>query len=1660
MSLLHDYFHTRNLQLFQRLLLETSSASSSSADKSHTQLSTSAGKSSYKKHGVLGNVEVNGKDWLGRTALHLAAASIEHLDYVRALLKHPAINVNVLDEESHWTPLHRAMYNANIPAARLLLQRSDIDVTITDNEGYTAFDVYNSTLVGTKPAEEESESYAELYTWGTNVNAALGLGDSNDRVCPEHVSLQPKEDEEDLEGKNLAVRFQPVKVKDVVMSKLHTVVITSESGGNLRVCGFGSGGRLGPYSHTQYTFKPLTQLSQTIISVALGQDHTLALTKAGEVLSWGLNRFSQLGYLVELPANGRGTEEPIQYTPRKIQNSLRKEIVKGVAASKVASACWTDDSVYTWGTNFGQLGYDKVAQPVQVFPRKVSRLTMPVISIAMTDNAMACLMQNRQVECFYNDGHHRINFPTHAFPSPIRPYRPPQAHKDSRMAKITSCGDLFASLSYHGEVFIFSPSATSSTNTTSNNIATSTSYTIQESESSTPRPGGPFKCQRVWALRKKSSAVKDVAIGADGSIIICTVSGHVYVRTRNPTKLNPSSASLSTLSSTPSGSGPGTTSSASQKAFKFHRIPFLQRVVKVCANATGAFGALRVEVPIKEIEVKGDMVGVELGRVAPWLGVGRDLEDEVEDVFGWRTHAVASIADDGGATGHKRRGGAGADSDNEDAEGEMEDDAVEGDIRVLKEICDAIKREERVRLMEPGTSVPAPASRSINEEEGEQPNEEGKQLDERSPQAQHESDIPVTLAGPDVSAATGHVDEEVEQLDDKIQQTPHGSDMLVICEKTDCYPLHLTSLRLPPIRNQGSRFPPFLPSPFRRHVLPLQTLIHPPNPSPVFSSPHLTPSQLLIILTYLYSDNVLTIWDRRIASVIVPYFHQQFQQQPRVKEDKLKWDVGQVRNEVVGLARVLELRDVLGVLERPVKVTLAPSIQRSGGIVKDLGRLFDRVNIGSEKSREAEVELEGKDDDAEGGEGEENVEAQVALRPDVILELEDREVRTHSVILRSRSDLFKSFFDEPDWTRDRWAVDESGEGGGLVVRVNLRHLKWRVMEFVLKFMCCGCDRELFEKLKFVKNVDELVEFMFEVMAAANELLLDRLVLLCSSVILTWSSFHNACSILSDSTHFSCIPLINKIQYYITSNMELFLQSHMLDELPIELVYQLARYAQEKQKEKAPFVNGGKLLDEVMIRWCDWLDDTDVPVPFVRSWRVWREKTKSLPIPKFERKVDAVGEKEKGLRKPPSADDLFVMDDTEGPTLLHDPAQSAAASAGPAWKVYVAPKVDMKAVMAEAAQGQLKTNTNISDPSRTPGSNITWRTPGSRPEYETPKAQSTGPSSSQPSTPQKSRPIPSGSGSGSQGRIPSLGKLPRNVVTTPTKQTPGSSVSTPGAAPSGPVMGPTITPMRMPAGGSKANGGQRNVSGSSKAWASPRPIDTLTPIVPAAQNTFRASAEGTTSSTSSTTVNTNDNTNHRSISFLDIQHSQKEEQLFLGDLQKDKRSLLEIQEEEAARKEEEAARKEEENFLRWWQEEEARVKREMEVLEGFKRGSSTGGGAGAGGKRKGSGSGRGRGSGGGERGERGDGAERGERGERRGGGGAGGRGGPKARKEGKQMKQANVTTLEGQSLAGPSFIAGSSTTPTPKNLRPPQQRKPSQKNQQHHQPRAPDQQQQT
>ena len=117
MILLHELFNTRNIQGFQRLL----DASIDSRVSTAASSSSPTGPKSWTRSGGFISIDVNARDGLGRTVLHLASSSLESIEYIRALLKHPNIDLNLMDSESHWTALHRALYAANIPAVCVTL---------------------------------------------------------------------------------------------------------------------------------------------------------------------------------------------------------------------------------------------------------------------------------------------------------------------------------------------------------------------------------------------------------------------------------------------------------------------------------------------------------------------------------------------------------------------------------------------------------------------------------------------------------------------------------------------------------------------------------------------------------------------------------------------------------------------------------------------------------------------------------------------------------------------------------------------------------------------------------------------------------------------------------------------------------------------------------------------------------------------------------------------------------------------------------------------------------------------------------------------------------------------------------------------------------------------------------------------------------------------------------------------------------------------------------------------------------------------------------------------------------------------------------------------------------------------------------------------------
>ncbi|KAH8725168.1 hypothetical protein GQ44DRAFT_616840 [Phaeosphaeriaceae sp. PMI808] len=462
----------------------------------------------------------------------------------------------------------------------------------------------------------------EVYTFGSNKNVTLGFGDQDDRQFPERIVLRRPDHllqkfyQEHRERQNqhwasmgvspqnaasiqpksiidlpIHIRNTPIVIQDVQMSKLHTAVLTTDPISNLYMCGHGPGGRLGTGSETtRYQFTCIESGglgSKKVAAISLGQNHTLAITDNGEIYSWGNNAFGQLGYALPKPA--LKDDDPISTIPRQIYGPLKREVVTGIAASRIHSVIHTTTSLYTFGKNEGQLGIvdsDARSLDIQIIPRKIaaSLFSSSILSVSAIDNASICLLENREVWVFANYGYAKLSFPLDGFNSSFLKESWLTTRYDAtpnKIKKITSGGDTICALSTSGEVFTVS---------VSRRIEGS-----QDTTTSTTNPKqirGAFSAPyRIWSSQKSHMAARDVGVDQDGSIILTTDAGSVWRRTKRATIKN---ANITNAAE------------SKRKDYKFQRVPGLTRVIAVRASAFGAYAAVR-----KDCDVTRTQIGVD-----------------------------------------------------------------------------------------------------------------------------------------------------------------------------------------------------------------------------------------------------------------------------------------------------------------------------------------------------------------------------------------------------------------------------------------------------------------------------------------------------------------------------------------------------------------------------------------------------------------------------------------------------------------------------------------------------------------------------------------------------------------------------------------------------------------------------------------------------------------------------------------------------------------------------------------------------------------------------------------------------------------------------------------------------------------------------------------
>lgn len=510
----------------------------------------------------------------------------------------------------------------------------------TDDEENDASGTSDETDYGSRSLEiplKESMKGDEVFTFGSNKNFTLGFGDEDDRQYPERVFLKradhlmqrffneyqsrilgqgtvnssPSSVAQASSTLTALVQYQPMIIQDVQLSKLHSAILTTDPEANLYICGFGPGGRIGTGDETtRFQFVPIYGgglSSKRVVNVGLGQNHTIAISSQGEVFTWGANSFGQLGYA--LPASRLNDKEPVQLLPRQVFGIIKREIVVGAAASRVHSVVHTASSVFTFGKNDGQLGLvdsDARSLRTQTTPRKVAAalFSSNVSSVSAIDKATICLLENHEVWIFANYGYTKMSFTPEVsdqFFHNSAKYHDAQ----NQICKVTAGGDTICAMSSMGDVFTVTVSQKVHSDAT-----TSTSSTTNPSKIR----GALSYPQRVWSLRKAHMAVQDVAVGEDGSIIICTNSGSVWRRVK---RAKIKDANISGIAG------------YKAKDYKFSRIGGLTRITAVRSSTFGAYAAVRRDCDVlkTQVEVDSKTIWKDLYSLLPFHALGSEPED-------------------------------------------------------------------------------------------------------------------------------------------------------------------------------------------------------------------------------------------------------------------------------------------------------------------------------------------------------------------------------------------------------------------------------------------------------------------------------------------------------------------------------------------------------------------------------------------------------------------------------------------------------------------------------------------------------------------------------------------------------------------------------------------------------------------------------------------------------------------------------------------------------------------------------------------------------------------------------------------------------------------------------------------------------------------------
>jgi hypothetical protein len=207
-------------------------------------------------------------------------------------------------------------------------------------------------------------SEGNIYAWGSNNHGQLGDNSTTGSKIPVAVDMSGV-----LYSKTITA---------VTAGIIHTVALASDGS----VYSWGSNtnyGQLGNNSTTNSWVPVAVDVNgvlsgKTITAIAGGGYHTVALASDGSIYTWGNNSSGQLG-------NNSTTNSSVPVAVDMSGVLLGKTIIAVAAGGYHSVALASDGSVYTWGYNdYGQLGNNSATNssvPVQAVNGENSGIVFP-----------------------------------------------------------------------------------------------------------------------------------------------------------------------------------------------------------------------------------------------------------------------------------------------------------------------------------------------------------------------------------------------------------------------------------------------------------------------------------------------------------------------------------------------------------------------------------------------------------------------------------------------------------------------------------------------------------------------------------------------------------------------------------------------------------------------------------------------------------------------------------------------------------------------------------------------------------------------------------------------------------------------------------------------------------------------------------------------------------------------------------------------------------------------------------------------------------------------------------------------------------------------------------------------------------------------------------